>query len=69
MSNYSTLLYVVPFPSVYGGYGGHGGGDGGMRLKKTLPTTNPHTHVPPVEAECMVDDRVFAGICEPHVPE
>src|SRR6218665_3439142 len=32
------------------------------------PTTQP-TRGPPVEAECVVDDRVFAGICEPHIPE
>jgi len=29
-----------------------------------LPTTPP-TRGPPEEAECVVDDRVFAGISEP----
>src|SRR6218665_3056758 len=45
---------------------------GGMHLKKPLTiiklhTTSP-THCPSVEAECMVDDQVFAGIGEPHNP-
>jgi len=38
---------------------------GGMRLKKPLspqlPTTPP-TRGPSVEAECVVDDRVFAAV-------
>jgi len=33
-----------------------------------LPTT-PLTRSHPVEAECVVDDRVFAGINEPRFPE
>jgi len=33
-----------------------------------LPST-PLTRVPSVAAECMVDDRIFAGISEPHIPE
>src|SRR6218665_171289 len=32
-------------------------------------STTPPTRGPPVEAECVVDDRVFAGISEPHIPE
>jgi len=47
-------------------------GMGGMRLKKPLPRTVHHatyTRGHPVEAECMVDDRVFAGIGKPHIPE
>ena len=44
---------------------------GGMRLKKSLPqlSTTPPTRGPPVEAECVVNERVFTGICEPHIPE
>src|SRR6218665_3865099 len=45
---------------------------GGMRLKKPLPPTVHHamyTRGFPVEAECVVDDRVFAVIREPHIPE
>src|SRR6218665_1051235 len=41
---------------------------GGIRLKKPLPSqqpTTPPTRGPPVEAECAVDDRVFASISEP----
>jgi len=41
---------------------------GGMRLKKPLPTTPP-TRGPSVEAERVVDDRIFAGISEPLIPE
>jgi len=49
---------------------GLGGKWGGMRLKKPLPqlSTTPPARGPPVEAECVVDDRVFAGISEPHIP-
>ena len=33
-----------------------------------LPTTPP-TRGPPVEAERVVDNRIFAGISEPFIPE
>jgi len=32
-------------------------------------TTTPTTRSHPVEAKCVVDDRVFAGKSEPHIPE
>jgi len=42
-----------------------------MRLKKPLrPTALQATYTwSPVEAECVVDDQVFTGISEPHIPE
>src|SRR6218665_26265 len=43
---------------------------GGMLLKKPLSPNWPphHLHVVPlVEAECVVDDRVFTDISEPHM--
>ena len=49
MSNDSNLLYVVPYPSPFGGYEGHGGEMGACvskRLWPQLPTTNPHTRCP-----------------------
>jgi len=43
-----------------------------MHLKMPLLPqlqTMPPTLGPSVEAECMVDDQVFACINEPHIPE
>jgi len=42
----------------------------GMRLKKPLSTSANHAIYTwsPVEAECEVDNRVFAGISESHIP-
>ena len=44
---------------------------GSIHLEKPLPPIVHHaTYMwSPVEAECVVDDRVFAGISEPHIPE
>ena len=36
-----------------------------QQLLSVTPLTGGH----PVEAECVVDDRVFTGISEPHIPE
>ena len=48
-----------------------GNGNGGACVSKSLYpqlSTTPPTRGPSVEAECVLDDRVFSGrpICEPY---
>src|SRR6218665_1278409 len=45
-----------------------GVGIGALRLKMSLPLNCPTSHLYVVSL-CMVGERVFAGISEPHIPE